>query len=212
MLSVKNRSSQNMLKQLLELFVMIKNAWKRLLLNVGGLIVTGRKTRSFWKGKRNFLRGDGALARARKSHIVGRIIRSNQDSFKELIGKLDQEDYKKIYNRCYKRLRDRCLTKEQIKGCISDEIESELFKLLEYNNKIESDAQKQENEEFSKSTKEYPFPKMHGVDLWGGSGDRKKDALAELENGYNKTVENGFKEAFCPYCMSNPCLCRYRNE
>ena len=67
----------------------------------------------------------------KKLHIVARIIRSNLEEFRELVGKLDDKDYKKIYNRCYRRLNARGIGKEKIKALINDEIIKEWVKILD---------------------------------------------------------------------------------
>lgn len=140
----------------------------------------------------------------KQPHIVYRVILSDE-SFKELIGKLSEEDYKRIYNRCYKRLRDLCVPKNKIKAHMVDEIRRELFKLLEFKSKIETDAERKEKEDFGKA--ENYQVHMRGFDIWGDTEQNKVDALAELERGYNDIVKRGFAKAFCPRCQSNPCVC-----
>lgn len=140
--------------------------------------------------------------------VVQRIILSDLETFGELRGKLSDAQQKRIYDRAYKRLYDRKLTKEQIQSGLPEEIRAQLFKLLpKHEGEIVTDAEKEEREIFEKKTKDYPF-RMRGFDIWGDTEQKKVDALAELESGYNDTVKRGFSEAFCPRCKSNPCVCR----
>ena len=139
----------------------------------------------------------------KKRHIVAKIIFSDE-AFKELHTKLSEADYKKIYDRCFKRLYDRKISKERMQTFIKDEIRSELFKLLpKHEEKIITDAEIQERDSESEI-----FPvKMHGVRLWE-DGEPEKDGVQKIVDIFNDHVGKAMNESICPNCHSSPCMCR----
>jgi len=141
-------------------------------------------------------------------HIVSRIMHSDPESFSKLFGKLTHKDFKKIYNKCFRRLKAKGLSKERIKAYIVDEIRTELFKLLpKVVQKITTDEEKTD-----KDTRcvEYPI-ELRGFDIWGNN-EPEVDPFKQLEDNYNIAVERRFAEVFCPSCHCERSVCRCHEE
>lgn len=140
----------------------------------------------------------------KKRHIVAKIIFSDE-SFKELQGKLSESDYKKVYDRCFKRFYDRKISKEKIQTFIKDEIRSELFKLIpKVDAEMVTDIQKNELDE--EPIKDYI--KMKGFDRWQSHPESKIDRIQEITDLFNANTNKYQNETHCKRCFSSPCTCR----
>ena len=142
----------------------------------------------------------------KKSHIVAKIIHSNLESFKFLVGKLTDKDYKRIYDRSLKRLIDRGVPKERRKAFLNTEIESCLFELIpKVDTKTVSDVQKAELDE--KPIEHYI--KMKGFRMWNNPDHQESNPVKELTDLFNSNT-NHYMKSHCKRCFSVPCCCRER--
>ena len=141
----------------------------------------------------------------KKRHIVAKIIQSNLESFKFLIGKLTEKDYKRIYDKSLKRLIDRGVPKERRKAFLNEEIEKCLFELIpKVDTETVTDVQKNQLDE--KPIENYI--KMKGFRMWENPEQQEVDYVKEAVDEFNANTSRYQNETHCKRCFSSSCTCR----
>lgn len=142
----------------------------------------------------------------KNKHIVHKIIDSDRECFGVLVGKLTIEDYKRIYNRCYTRLKKKGLTKDQIRNGIKEQIRGELFKLIPQVD-LEAVTDRQRREYEVQREQDRKEVRMRGFRIWDNE-ETEGDKIQELEESYQKAIDSAFAETFCPFCHCEKAYCR----
>jgi hypothetical protein len=139
----------------------------------------------------------------RKRSLVLEIALSDRETFKVLP---DKKQQKNIYDKVRNKLVRKGYEGEALKYEMINAIRQELFRLQPQFKAKEPQKIKEE----SNFLNDKNF-RIHGVDIWG-EHTSKIDPVQQLEDDYNRTVQEGFQGAFCPRCKSNPCICRYEEN
>ena len=136
-----------------------------------------------------------------KIPLVLQVALADKEAFKILP---NRKEAKRIYDRARNKLVRRGLEGTALDYELVNEIRHELFKLQKPTESKESKSQIKEDIE-SDFFERKNF-RIHGVDVWGEHAP-EINPIQKLENNYNRSVKEGFRDVFCPVCKCNPCRC-----
>ncbi len=140
------------------------------------------------------------MLRKKKVSLVLSVALSDRETFKVLP---DKKQQKNIYDRVRNRLVRQGVEDDLLQTRLIAEIRSELFKLQPKFNPKSSESEIQSNKEsfFDRNFR------IRGFDVWS-EHEESIDPIQQLQDNYNRTVEEGFRDVFCPICHCEKSCCR----
>jgi len=146
------------------------------------------------------------MPKKKKISLVLEVCLSDRESFKIIP---DKKQQKNIYDKIRNRLVRKGLEGELLKNEMVAEIRQELFRLQPQFKPKESGI-KEENQDETDFFDRKSI-RIRGFDVWGENSP-EIDPIDQLERNYNRSVQEGFRDVFCPRCKSNPCVCRIEGD